>query len=221
MAKRLLDLLVSGIALALLSIPFLIVGVLIKATSEGPVFYRQPRIGRHGLSFVMYKFRTMRVSNAGPAVTAEGDPRITGVGRFLRRWKIDELPQFWNVFRGDMSIIGPRPEMEKFVRLYTPTRREILDANTGFASMAQLAFPHESDLLRGQQDPEAFYVARLMPRKVALDLEYERRRTFVTDLWLIGQLALMILGRRDHVDLAHIETPTDDADGSTPGTLAS
>ena len=211
MAKRLFDVLISGIVLAFLSVPFLVVGLLIRVTSAGPVFYRQRRIGRDGGPFLIYKFRTMRVTDSGPWVTAEGDARITRVGGFLRRWKIDELPQFWNVFRGDMSIIGPRPEVEKFVLLYTLAQREILRAMPGFASMAQLIFPHESDLLRGQADPEGFYVRQLLPRKVALDLAYERHRTLLTDLWLAGQLGLMILGRRSHAD----RTPID-AGGRTP-----
>ena len=214
MAKRLFDVLFSALVLALLGVPFLVIGALIKASSEGPMFYRSWRIGRHGRAFAMYKFRTMRVSNAGSSVTADGDRRITLVGAMLRRWKIDELPQLWNVFHGEMSIIGPRPEVETFVRLYSPAQREILNATPGFASMAQLVYPHEADLLGGQKDPEAFYVREFLPRKLALDLEYERRRTLLTDLWLIVQLALMILGRRVYLDL----TPLNMSVGETTAT---
>jgi lipopolysaccharide/colanic/teichoic acid biosynthesis glycosyltransferase len=145
----------------------------------------------------MYKFRTMRVAPAGPWVTAADDPRVTRIGAVLRRWKLDELPQLWNVLRGDMSLIGPRPEVEKFVRLYTPEQRAILRAKPGLAGMAQLLFPGEAELLRGCSDPDAAYVERLMPRKLALDLEYERSRTPAKDFVLMAKLVLMVL-RANH-----------------------
>ena len=147
---------------------------------------------------MMYKFRTMRVSPAGPSVTAADDPRVTRVGAVLRRWKLDELPQLWNVLRGDMSLIGPRPEVEKFVRLYTPEQRAILRGRPGLAGMAQIVFRGEAESLRGAGDPDAAYVEQILPRKLAVDLEYERRRTFASDLGLMARLAIMVLcsGRR-------------------------
>jgi lipopolysaccharide/colanic/teichoic acid biosynthesis glycosyltransferase len=136
----------------------------------------------------------MRLQNAGPQVTAEGDPRITWIGSLLRRTKVDELPQMWNVLRGDMSIIGPRPEVERFVARYTPQQRQILDVKPGLAGVSQLAYQHEADLLRGHPDAEEAYVRYLMPGKIDADLEYERTRTFWTDLGLMVEIALSIVG---------------------------
>jgi len=185
-------------ALLLGSGVFVVVAALVRASSPGPVFHRQPRVGRHGRLFDMLKFRSMRVSCDRPAVTAAGDPRITRVGAVLRRWKLDELPQLWNVLRGEMTLVGPRPELEKFVRLYSPAQRQILDATPGLAGMAQLAYPHEAEWLRGAHDPEAAYIQGLLPLKLAADLEYERRRTPASDFVLMWRLALMVArgGRR-------------------------
>jgi lipopolysaccharide/colanic/teichoic acid biosynthesis glycosyltransferase len=191
--SRALDVALAGFALLLLGGLFLILGALVRASSPGPVLHRQRRVGRGGRAFVMYKFRTMRVSPAGPWVTAADDPRVTRIGAVLRRWKVDELPQLWNVLRGDMSLIGPRPEVEKFVRCYTPEQRAILRAKPGLAGMGQLLFPGEAELLRGCCDPDATYVEQLMPRKLAADLEYERRRTLATDLALMARIALLVL----------------------------
>ena len=141
MVRRLLDLLVSGAALLLLSVPFLVFGILIRLTSKGPVFYRQPRIGRFGRPFLLYKFRSMRVDHTGPSVTAEGDSRITPIGAFIRRWKIDELPQFWNAFRGEMSLIGPRPERPFFVEQFEkgiPRYMERHKVKSGMSGWAQV-----------------------------------------------------------------------------------
>lgn len=193
MLKRCFDIVVSGSGLALLALPFAIIALAIKAFSPGPVWYRQRRIGRGGQPFRLYKFRTMHVGEGRSLITVEGDPRVTSVGRVLRRWKLDELPQLWNVLRGDMSVVGPRPEVEKFVRLYTPEQRRLLDQTPGLAGLSQLVYPHEADLLRGSPDPEEVYVRDLMPRKLAVDLEYGRRRTFCSDLRLLGELALLVL----------------------------
>jgi lipopolysaccharide/colanic/teichoic acid biosynthesis glycosyltransferase len=194
--KRLFDILFSLVGLCLLALPFAVIGPAIKLSSRGPVFYRQQRIGRGGKPFWLYKFRTMYVGEGGSLVTIREDPRITPVGRILRRWKLDELPQLWNVLVGDMGIIGPRPEAERLVRQYTPEEHRILDITPGLAGMSQLVYPHEADLLRGCRDPEAVYVKALMPRKIAVDLEYERTRTFLTDLCLLGKLLLLIAVRK-------------------------
>jgi len=198
--RRLLDLSVAVPALVVLSPFFGVAVALIKLSSKGPAIYRQERIGRDGRPFPLYKFRTMRVAKGGALVTAQGDPRVTAVGRLLRRWKIDEWPQLLNLLRGDMTLIGPRPEVERYVRHYTPSQRSILKQTPGFASMAQLVYACEAEMLREHPDPERAYVEQLMPRKLAVDLEYERSRTFVTDLRLMGRLALMILGSRRHAD---------------------
>jgi lipopolysaccharide/colanic/teichoic acid biosynthesis glycosyltransferase len=194
--KRLFDILFSLVGLSLLALPFAVIVPAIKLSSRGPVFYRQQRIGRGGKPFWLYKFRTMYVGEGGSLVTIREDPRITPVGRILRRWKLDELPQLWNVLVGDMGIIGPRPEAERLVRQYTPEEHRILDITPGLAGMSQLVYPHEADLLRGCRDPEAVYVKALMPRKIAVDLEYERTRTFLTDLCLLGKLLLLIAVRK-------------------------
>jgi lipopolysaccharide/colanic/teichoic acid biosynthesis glycosyltransferase len=142
----------------------------------------------------------MRVSQPGPQVTAEGDPRITTIGRFLRRTKIDELPQLWNVLRGDMSVIGPRPEVERFVRYYDSTQRRLLEQRPGLAGLSQLVYPHEAELLRGSADSEDVYVHQIMPRKLAVDLQYESRRTFWSDMCLLGEIALLVLGKCRRID---------------------
>jgi lipopolysaccharide/colanic/teichoic acid biosynthesis glycosyltransferase len=163
-----------------------------------PVLYRQRRIGRDGSPFWFYKFRTMRVSGGGSLVTAEGDRRVTRLGRLLRRWKIDEFPQLWNIIKGDMSIVGPRPEAARIARYYTAEQRRLLDQTPGLADMSQLVYPHEAELLRGYPDPEEIYLKQIMPRKIEVDLEYERTRTFFTDLRLLGELLLLIILRKSH-----------------------
>jgi lipopolysaccharide/colanic/teichoic acid biosynthesis glycosyltransferase len=142
----------------------------------------------------------MRVANAGPQITTDGDPRITAIGRLLRKTKLDELPQLWNVVRGDMTLIGPRPEVERFVLHYTPEQRAVLNIKPGLAGIAQLAYKHESELLEGHPNPEAAYIRYFLPAKVAADLEYERTRTFWSDLVLTADIALSILGYNRRLD---------------------
>jgi lipopolysaccharide/colanic/teichoic acid biosynthesis glycosyltransferase len=224
-AKRYFDIVVSAIGLFILTVPLLIVALAVKLCSKGPVLFFQERIGRDGVPFRLYKFRTMRTrtTTQGPAVTPEGDTRVTAIGHVLRRWKVDELPQLWNVLRGDMSIVGPRPEVERFVRHYSPTERRILRQTPGLAGMATLVYPEESEILRKQPDPEATYVEQLLPGKVAVDLDYEERRTFGSDLWLLGQIALFVLGRRGHLDHTFQVVPTLNArkdDGEVEGISA-
>jgi lipopolysaccharide/colanic/teichoic acid biosynthesis glycosyltransferase len=199
--KRSFDILFSLVGLSLLAIPFAVIGPAIKLSSRGPVFFRQQRIGRGGKPFWLYKFRTMYGGVGGSLITVEGDSRITPLGRVLRRWKLDELPQLWNVLLGDMGIVGPRPEAERLVRQYTPEQHRILDITPGLAGMSQLVYPHEAELLRGCRDPEEVYVKVFMPRKIAVDLEYERTRTFLTDLRLLGRLLLFIvIGKSRHTE---------------------
>lgn len=198
--KRLFDVVVSAVGLTLLVFPFGIIALAVKLTSTGPVFYRQWRIGYGGQPFRLYKFRTMVTLKAGPQVTVEGDPRITQVGSMLRRWKLDELPQLWNVLCGNMSMIGPRPEVEQFVRYYTPQQRLLLKQTPGLAGASQLVYAHEADILRGHPDPEEAYLRLLMPKKIAVDLQYERVRTFWSDLRLLAELALLILGVNYRID---------------------
>ena len=193
MARRFFDLAVVIPCIVALVPVFLLVTLVVKLTSQGPVIFRQLRVGRYGQSFVLYKFRTMKIGEEGPLVSPRDDLRITSLGRFLRKWKIDELPQLWNVLRGDMSIVGPRPEVQKFVKTYTPEQQEILKARPGLAGVAQLLFPDETDLLKRHADPEQAYVVELLPNKLALDLQYEQNRTFITDLCLAGEILLLVL----------------------------
>ena len=193
MTQRLFDIASSAMALIVFSLPLLVIIILIKMLDSGPVFYHQRRIGRGGNPFDLYKFRTMRKSSDSSLVTVTGDSRITPLGQILRRWKLDELPQLWNVLRGDMRIIGPRPEAEKLVQYYTPSQRQLLDYKPGLAGLSQLVFPHEADLLRVSKNPENFYLKHLMPKKIAVDLEYERQRTFWSDIFLLIEVLFFVL----------------------------
>jgi lipopolysaccharide/colanic/teichoic acid biosynthesis glycosyltransferase len=198
--KRLFDILFSLVGLGLLALPFAVIGPAVKLSSRGPVFYRQQRIGRGGKPFWLYKFRTMYVGEGGSLVTVEGDSRITPLGRVLRRWKLDELPQLWNVLVGEMSVIGPRPEVERYVSHYTPEQRRLLEQTPGLAGLSQLVYPGEADMLQYCVNPEEFYIRELMPKKIAVDLEYEATRTFWSDLQLLFEMVLLILGRSYRVD---------------------
>jgi lipopolysaccharide/colanic/teichoic acid biosynthesis glycosyltransferase len=205
-------------ALILLAVPFVLIAAAVKLSSPGPVFYRQRRVGRGGRPFWLYKFRTMRCGAGGPSVTADGDPRVTPAGRFLRALKLDELPQLLNILRGEMSVIGPRPEVERFVALYTLEQRRVLEQTPGLASMAQLVYAHEARLLRGHPDPEEAYVQHLLPRKLAVDLEYERTRTFRSDMRLIGAIVLLLLGKNPRLDRGlRIPAPDESAGPPPPG----
>jgi lipopolysaccharide/colanic/teichoic acid biosynthesis glycosyltransferase len=185
------------VGLGLLAVPFAVIALATKLSSRGPVFYRQLRIGRGGNPFWLYKFRSMYLSEGGALVTAEGDPRITPVGRILRRWKLDELPQLWNVLTGDMSVIGPRPEVERYVCHYNLEQRRLLKQTPGLAGLSQLVYPTEADMLRHYPNPEEFYIRELMPKKIAVDLQYEAIRTFRSDLRLLFEVVLLIL-RKSH-----------------------
>jgi FlaA1/EpsC-like NDP-sugar epimerase/lipopolysaccharide/colanic/teichoic acid biosynthesis glycosyltransferase len=181
-----LDLVASGLGLFVLAPLFLLIGLAIKFTSPGPAFYRAERVGWGGRAFTLYKFRSM-VQNAdrrGPGITGGGDPRVTQVGRFLRRAKLDELPQLINVLRGEMSLVGPRPEDPRYVALYTPEQRRVLAARPGITSHASLHYIEEEDLLAGA-DWETTYRRRVMPHKLSMDLAYLRQRSAWTDLALI------------------------------------
>jgi lipopolysaccharide/colanic/teichoic acid biosynthesis glycosyltransferase len=201
MLKRAFDIVVSALGLALLGLPFAGIAIAIKLSSKGPVFYRQQRIGRGERPICLYKFRTMHISVNGPPITVAGDPRITRVGRALRRWKLDELPQLWNVLRGDMSIIGPRPEVAQLVRYYSLEQRCLLEQTPGLAGLAQLVYPYEAEVLQGYPNPEEAYRKYLMPKKLTVDLEYERTRTFWSDLLLLAEIILLsFLGKSYRID---------------------
>ena len=184
--RRAMDILASLGGMAILSPLFVVVAIAIKMDSPGPIFYRARRVGRHGQEFQLFKFRTMveDAARQGPGITASGDPRITNVGRILRRMKIDELPQLINVLKGDMSLVGPRPEDPRYVALYTPEQREVLSVRPGITSAASLAYRHEEQLLSGE-DWETFYREQVLPDKLTIDLNYLNQRTVFSDFVLI------------------------------------
>ena len=196
MLKRAFDVASSAVGLVVLSPVFLVVAALIKAKDRGPVFFRQERVGLHGRTFRIHKFRTMRVANAGVLITSADDDRITPVGAFLRRTKLDELPQLIDVLRGDMSLVGPRPEVPRYVAMWgDDARAEILSVRPGISDPAAIAFRNEQDVLAAADDPERHYVEVILPQKVAMYLDYVRTRSFVGDLRVIfGTLAEIARG---------------------------
>ncbi len=195
--KRLFDIAASLLALGLLSPLLLVLAVAVSTTSPGGAFFRQVRVGRHGRPFELLKFRSMRPGSEarGQITVGERDPRITGVGHFLRRTKMDELPQLINILKGDMSVVGPRPEVPKYVALYTPEQRAVLSVRPGLSSLASIAYINENEVLGRSADPERTYVEEVMPAKLALDLKYVREQSLWLDLSIIVRTALRLFGR--------------------------
>ena len=191
--KRAFDILCSFLGLAVLSPVLLVVSVLVAVTSPGGVFFRQERIGKDGKPFRIFKFRSMRKDNAGLKITTGNDSRITPVGRFLRTSKIDELPQLINVLVGDMSFVGPRPEVADYVNLYTPYQRQVLLVRPGITGLASIRFRNENDLLTASDDPNRTYVEQIMPRKIDLDLEYIPHASVFYDIKLIFQTFAVVI----------------------------
>jgi len=185
---------VSIISLVLLSPLFLLIALLIKLTSPGRILHRGTRVGLNGRLFELYKFRSMRAGAAhqGPGITAAGDPRITPLGAWLRRTKLDELPQLLNVLRGEMSLVGPRPEDPRYVAAYTADQRRVLSVRPGITSPASIRYRSEEQLLSGA-DWESHYLNTLLPHKLALELDYLSRRTLWSDLAFICQTAVAVL----------------------------
>jgi len=194
--KRGLDFVLSLLALALLSPLFLILALAVAACSGRPILFRQDRIGLGGHSFRLLKFRTMRSgAERGLLMTGTGDPRVTGLGRFLRRSKLDELPQLINVLRGDMSLVGPRPEVPRYVALYTEEQREVLRVRPGLTDPATVLFRDEETLLGAVEETrrEAYYVHEVLPRKLALNLKYVKEAGLLYDLRLIADTIRAVL----------------------------
>lgn len=177
----------SGCGLLILSPLFLLLAIWIKLDSAGPVFYLQTRVGRYNRDFRLYKFRSMRVgSDRQGLITVGGhDPRITRSGYFIRKYKLDELPQLINVFIGDMSLVGPRPEVRKYVDIYTPEQLHVLDVRPGITDMASIRYRNENELLAQVSDPDKYYVEVIMQDKLRINLEYVARHSFRFDLGLI------------------------------------
>lgn len=196
--RRLLDILVGGVLLILAS-PFLVVvAVLILVSSGRPVLFRQSRVGENGRTFTLYKFRSMRLSASGPEVTATSDARITRIGGFLRRTAIDELPQLWHVLRGQMTLVGPRPESAALAAGYPSSCRAVLQARPGLTGPAQLRYRERSAVPpNGQTDVERWYLEVLVPLRVAADREYLDRPTIRRTLYYVLVTALFVVGLAD------------------------
>jgi lipopolysaccharide/colanic/teichoic acid biosynthesis glycosyltransferase len=195
--KRTFDAIASGILLMALSPLMLVIAALTRATMGAPILFVQERVGRDGIPFRLLKFRTMRQGTSGdPEITARGDRRITGLGRLLRAAKLDELPQLFNVLKGEMSIVGPRPEVPRYVQHYNREQRGVLDARPGLTDPASIRFRDEETLLAREppERREAFYLEAIMPQKLKLNLDYVACSGFWLDLRIILETAAVILG---------------------------
>lgn len=194
MIKRLLDLIGSVLGLVILFPVLAIIGLAVKLDSPGPVFFRQERVGLGGELFRIFKFRSMVVSNAGTDVTVAGDARVTRVGRFIRRTKLDELPQLINVAQGSMSLVGPRPEVPRYMALYSEEqRRVILSVKPGMTDFAAIELRDEEGILANYADLDKAYIEVLMPMKAQLYSRYVERQSLILDLTLIVRTILVIL----------------------------
>lgn len=186
MLKRIFDIVSSLFGLIVLSPFMLIIAILIKIDSKGPIFFKQVRVTKNGREFKIFKYRTMRVgSDKYSQITVGKDSRITKVGDFLRKYKLDEIPQLINVLLGDMSLVGPRPEVPKYVALYTEEQREILKVRAGITDYASIEFSNENDILANETDPEKAYIEKIMPRKIELNKKYLSEISVITDIKII------------------------------------
>ena len=194
-AKRLFDVVVAATALAAVAPLVALIALLTKLGSPGPVIYRGSRVGLHGRLFAMLKFRTMVVNaeSMGGSATAADDPRITAIGKFLRRYKLDELPQLVNVLAGDMSFVGPRPEVKKYVDMYTPEEKAILTVRPGITDWASIWNSNEAAVLEGSRDPEKTYEELIRPTKLALQLFYVRNHSVSVDLKILFHTAFKLI----------------------------
>ena len=196
--KRLFDVIASGLGLIVLSPLFLVLAIWIKMDSQGPVFYRQVRVGYKNKDFRIFKFRSMRVgSDKGSLVTIGGhDPRVTKSGYFIRKFKFDEIPQLINVFLGDMSLVGPRPEVRHYVDYWTPEQMHVLDVRPGITDPASIKFRNENELMEQAEDPEKYYIEVIMQEKIKLYLEYVEKHSFLYDIGLIFKTFWVIVSER-------------------------
>lgn len=193
--KRVFDIIASGLGLLILSPLFLVVAIWVKLDSTGPVFYKQVRVGRNNKDFYLYKFRSMRVgSDKKGLITVGGrDPRVTRSGYYIRKYKLDEFPQLINVFKGDMSLVGPRPEVRKYIDLYTPEQMHVLEVRPGVTDLASIRYRNENELLAKASDPEQYYRDIVMQDKLRINLEYVRNHSFFGDIALIFKTFLSII----------------------------
>lgn len=199
-SKRVFDVLLAGTGLLVLAPVLAAIALWVRLDSPGPVFFRQERVGRHGLPFRIHKFRTMvdRAETLGPQITVGDDARITRAGRWLRRTKLDELPQLIDVIEGTMSLVGPRPEVARYVALYTEAERaEVLSVRPGITDFASIAFREESKLLARAKDPERTYVDVVLPQKLVLARAYVEQASLRTDIMVLTQTLAALLSRKD------------------------
>ncbi len=198
MIKRLFDIVFSLFGLSALSPVFLFIIFLIKKEDNGPVFYAGPRVGKDGKNFKMLKFRTMVINadKIGGPSTANDDPRITKIGKFLRKCKLDEIPQLINVLKGDMSFVGPRPEVQSEVETYSEEEKQIFKVRPGITDWASIKFHNEGEILKGSKDPHQAYREKIRPEKLRLQMEYVKRKSLLVDLQILVKTALRLVETR-------------------------
>lgn len=186
-AKRVFDIIASGLGIIVLSPVLIIIAFIIKKESDGPVFFKQIRVGQKGGKFEIFKYRTMVVNaeKLGRQITVGNDSRITKIGGFLRKYKLDELPQLINVFKGDMSLVGPRPEVPKYVEMYTEEQKKVLEVKPGITDLASIRYKDENELLGTAEDPDDMYINTIMPDKLSLNLEYIDKSNVFLDIYII------------------------------------
>lgn len=195
MAKRLFDIFSSLIGLIILSPFLLLISLLVLFSSPGGVFYRQTRVGKNDKNFRLWKFRTMKPDSDKKGLLTVGgrDPRVTGIGYFLRKYKLDELPQLINVLIGEMSLVGPRPEVRKYVDMYSPEQLRVLDVQPGITDYASIEYSNENELLAKSADPEKTYIEEIMPAKLKLNMKYIEEKSLGTDLKIIFKTLMKII----------------------------
>lgn len=193
--KRLLDIVISFLGLVFLSPLFILIVIIMKANSKGGIIYKQLRVGINNKDFRIFKFRTMYLDSDKLGLLTVGgrDPRVTKAGYYLRKFKLDELPQLFNVLIGDMSLVGPRPEVRKYVELYNEEQMLVLNVRPGITDMASIAFRNENELLSQQEDPDSYYIDVIMPKKIQINLEYLKGRNLIKDIGVIVKTFFAIL----------------------------
>ncbi|WP_099203704.1 sugar transferase [Miniphocaeibacter massiliensis] len=198
--KRLFDILMSAIGLIIFGIPLIIISIIIKLTSKGPIFYRQVRVKRDNKDFKIFKFRTMIVDadKKGMLITVGEDKRITGIGKFLRKTKLDELPQLINVLKGDMSFVGPRPEVRKYVNIYDEYQKNVLKIKPGITDLSSIKYRDESSILGLSSNPEETYINEIMPTKLNINLEYIQKISLLYDIKLIFLTIFRVVGKGEN-----------------------
>lgn len=195
MVKRIFDFVISFISLLFIFPILFLISIIIKLSSFGPVFYKQVRVGKNNKDFKIFKFRTMHVDADKKGLLTVGgrDPRVTAIGYYLRKSKLDELPQLINVVKGDMSFVGPRPEVRQYVNLYSETQKKVLNVKPGITDLASIEFRNENEILSEQEDPNQYYIDYIMPKKLEINLKYITQRSLIKDLDVIIKTFIAIL----------------------------